>query len=30
MSLPPEMYFKSSQKYLESLLEDGKKITSDF
>ncbi len=30
MSLPPEMFFKSSKKYLESLFKDGRKISPDF
>ena len=30
MSLPPEHYFKSCLKYLDSLYKDGRKITPDF
>ena len=30
MSLPPERYFKACQKYLDSLLKDGQKISPDF
>lgn len=30
MSLPPEKFFKSTRKYLDSLFKDGKRITPDF
>lgn len=30
MSLPPQMFFKCSKNYLQSLFKDGKKISPDF
>ena len=30
MSLSPELFFKSTQKYLSSYVKDGKKLTPDF
>jgi len=30
MSLPPDHFFKSTKKYLESLFKDGRRISPDF